>query len=145
MQIRVRNFRNECTESRQFYGVELSRGESLKWVSEDSDNNSIKIDLNNQKVRSRQYNGHLLKSLHRIHFPYDKPLLAHIAYILTNISRLVVLANSSSLEKIVKDFKLLEDDHLIILNLLVESNFEKYGSFLKPVEKCVRKSVVVNI
>ena len=125
--------------------MELSRGESLKWISEEPDSSSIKIDLNNQKVRSRQYNGHLLKSLHRLHFPHDKPLLSHIAYILTNISRLVVLANASSLEKIVKDFKLLEDDHLILLNLLVESNFEKYGSFLKPVEKSVKKSIVTNI
>ncbi|KAE9555003.1 hypothetical protein FO519_001749, partial [Halicephalobus sp. NKZ332] len=136
---------NESMESRQFYGVELSRGESLKWVSEDSGNSSVKIDLNNQKVRCQQYNGNLLKNLHRINFPQDKPLLSHLAYIITNIARLAVLANCTSLEKVIKDFKLPEEDHLIILNLLVESNFEKYGSFLKPAEKNVKKSIVVNI
>uniref|UniRef100_A0A914PKK1 Uncharacterized protein n=1 Tax=Panagrolaimus davidi TaxID=227884 RepID=A0A914PKK1_9BILA len=79
----------------------------------------------------RHYDGQLLKSFARLSFPTDQALISYVAYVLTNISRLAVLVNNFSLEKVITDFKLSSDDQLILENILIEMNFEKFGTLLK--------------
>uniref|UniRef100_A0AC34FCF7 SANT domain-containing protein n=1 Tax=Panagrolaimus sp. ES5 TaxID=591445 RepID=A0AC34FCF7_9BILA len=116
----------------QIAGIISTRSESAKCMTKpDYTKLSTKIDLNNQKLMCRHYNGQLLKPFARLSFPSDQALISYVAYVLTNISRLAILANNSSLEKVLNDFKLPSDDQLILENILIEMNFEKFGTLLK--------------
>lgn len=123
----------------------MTRNESLSWITDEQPYSSVQIDLNNQKIKCIQYNGNILKPFNRLHFPSDSSLLSHIAYLMTSISRIVIIANNTSFEKVIKDFKLHEDDQEIILNLLIELNVEKHGYLLKPHNKNQRKSIIYKI
>lgn len=90
-----------------------------------------RIDLNNQKLLCRPYSGHLFKPFNRLTFPSDQALISYVAYVLTNISRLAILANNSSLEKVKTDLKLSPDDQIILENILIEMNVEKFGNLLR--------------
>uniref|UniRef100_A0A914YWQ4 SANT domain-containing protein n=1 Tax=Panagrolaimus superbus TaxID=310955 RepID=A0A914YWQ4_9BILA len=120
------------TNKFQIAGIIATRSESAKCMTKtDYTKLSTKIDLNNQKLMCRHYSGQLLKPFARLSFPSDQALISYVAYVLTNISRLAILVNNSSLEKVITDFKLPSDDQLILENILIEMNFEKFGTLLK--------------
>lgn len=116
----------------QIFGVISTRSESVQFMTNNEFSNIYtKIDLNNQKLLCRHYNGQLLKPFSILSFPTDQSLISYTASVLTNISKLAILVSNSSKEKVITDFKLSSDDQLILENFLIEMNFEKYGKLLK--------------
>uniref|UniRef100_A0AC34PUI2 UDENN FLCN/SMCR8-type domain-containing protein n=1 Tax=Panagrolaimus sp. JU765 TaxID=591449 RepID=A0AC34PUI2_9BILA len=137
-------FKKSSTKQ-QFCAIIMSRNESLTWICDKTEESLVQVDLNNQKVKCQNYKGNLLKNLTRLHFPTDGVLLSYIAYVFTNINRLTVLANNSSFDSVVKEFKISDDDQIILQTFLTEMNFEKYGHLLKPNNKTNRKCHLINL
>ena len=89
----------------------------------------VVVDLNNRRIRCREYTGKLLSRLvgKMGAFPSDRALLDFTAAILSDIGQLVVLAKYTSPHTLIRQLKLDVADRIILCNLLVELNIAKYS------------------
>ena len=118
---------DELAGSNQVSGLSLDRTKSLELGCPAAEHDFVVIDLNNHRIRSREYAGKLLAQLSGTRaFPSDKAVMAFMASKVADIFQLVLLAKFISPEFVVNRFELSPQDQIIFFNLLIEFDLTKY-------------------